>query len=160
MQTMCLSSDKTVLEIGVGTGRLADRVAPRCAHLTGIDLSPKTVERARENLQRHGNVELICDDFCTHVFQKTYDVVYSSLTMMHFRDKAQVLEKVASLLKTGGIFCLSIDKNQSPYIDMGTRKLEIYPDRVEQITDFMTASRMTVEGVTETPMAYLIVGIK
>ena len=37
-----------VLEIGVGTGRLAVRVAPLCQHFTGIDLSPKTLARAAE----------------------------------------------------------------------------------------------------------------
>lgn len=43
-----LTRDKSVLEIGIGTGRLAARAAPRCARLTGIDLSPKTIARARE----------------------------------------------------------------------------------------------------------------
>ena len=47
---MELNKDKSVLEIGVGTGRLAVRVAPLCGRFYGVDISPKTIERAKENL--------------------------------------------------------------------------------------------------------------
>ena len=45
-----LSTSKTVLEIGVGTGRLALKVCGKCKSFVGIDISPKTIERAKENL--------------------------------------------------------------------------------------------------------------
>ena len=56
-----LSSEKMVLEVGVGTGRVAQNVLEiGCKHLTGIDISPKTIERAKENLlSKHSNVELL-----------------------------------------------------------------------------------------------------
>lgn len=40
MELLSLDGTQSVLEPGVGTGRLARRVAPRCRHLTGIDLPP------------------------------------------------------------------------------------------------------------------------
>ena len=83
IEDLQLSGDKSVLEIGVGTGRLAVRVAPNCGRFVGIDISPKTIERARENLAEYKNVELICDDFLTHEFIGSFEVVYSSLTFMH-----------------------------------------------------------------------------
>jgi ubiquinone/menaquinone biosynthesis C-methylase UbiE len=45
-----LTPMKDVLEIGVGTGRLAMRVAGKCNTFCGIDMSEKTVIRARKNL--------------------------------------------------------------------------------------------------------------
>ena len=51
LDLMELDLSKTVLEIGVGTGRIAEKTARGCRHLTGIDISPKTIERAKENLQ-------------------------------------------------------------------------------------------------------------
>ncbi len=57
---MCLDKGEAALEIGVGTGRLTVRVAPLCGRFTGIDISPKTVERARENLKAFGNTEIVC----------------------------------------------------------------------------------------------------
>ena len=49
LDAMELSKSKRVLEIGVGTGRLAVRVIPACREFVGIDLSPKTIARAAEN---------------------------------------------------------------------------------------------------------------
>ncbi|WP_461368596.1 class I SAM-dependent methyltransferase, partial [Candidatus Darwinibacter acetoxidans] len=46
-----------MLEIGVGTGRLARRVLDMgCRTFTGLDTSAKTLERARENLAAYPNV--------------------------------------------------------------------------------------------------------
>lgn len=149
--------NKNVLEIGIGTGRIAVKVAPRCMHLAGIDISPKTIERAKENLKEHTNISFICNDFVSYNFKDTFDIIYSSLTMMHFENKGQVITKVASLLKSGGRFCLSIDKNQDDFIDMGTRIVRIYPDTLDNIIALINASMMTVESVFETEKAYIVV---
>lgn len=153
---MALRQGKTVLEIGIGTGRLARKVAPRCLRLTGIDISPKTVERAKTNLTAYPNVDLLCADFLRHPFALTYDVIYSSLTMMHFADKQKVIEKVVRLLNGGGRFCLSIDKDRSEYIDMGSRKLRVYPDTVENITALTEKAGMKTDTVREIENAFLI----
>ena len=155
LDAMELAPDKRVLEIGIGTGRIAAKVAPRCARLTGIDLSPKTIARAGENLIDHPNITLICGDFLAHAFEEQYDVIYSSLTMMHFENKGRVLRKVASLLRPFGIFVLSLDKNQSNFIDMGTRKLQIYPDTPEGIIPLLEPLRLT--KTIETVFAHILV---
>ena len=80
--------------------------------------------------------------------------------MMHFRDKEQVIKKIDEILNTGGIFCLSIDKNQSKYIDTGTRKVEIYPDTLHSITSLIDKTMMFVSRVIETEKAYIIVSKK
>ena len=157
---MQLHSSKTALEIGIGTGRIAAKVAPHCLHLTGIDLSEKTIVRAAENLSAHRNITLICDDFSTHSFDETYDVVYSSLTLMHFNDKQAFINKAASLLKQNGIFCLSIDKNPSESIDMGCRKLKIYPDTLESTLAVVDLASLLVTEHFETEMAHIIVCTK
>lgn len=155
-----LAPNKKVLEIGIGTGRLADKVAPYCSKLTGIDISPKTVERAKVNLNKHGNITFICDDFNSYEFGETFDVIYSALTMMHFEEKAHIITKIDKLLNYGGIFCLSIDKDQSGYIDMGTRKLKVYPDTPENIILLIKTTEMLVKKVIETEKAYIIVSNK
>ena len=160
LESLELSKNKNVLEIGIGTGRIAVKVAPYCKLLTGIDISPKTIERAKENLRNHSNISFICDDFISYSFVETFDVIYSTLTMMHFENKEQVILKVESLLKDGGIFCVSIDKNQNDYIDMRTRKIKIYPDTPEYITSLINSTTMTVVNVFETDNAYIIVSNK
>ena len=71
-------------------------------------------------LKNYSNISFVCDDFINYNFVETFDIIYSSLTMMHFENKEQVILKVESLLKDGGIFCVSIDKNQNDYIDKNT----------------------------------------
>lgn len=160
VDSMKLDSTKSVLEIGVGTGRLATKVAPHCLRFTGIDISPKTIDRARENLSSHENVALICSDFTKYTFDSTFDVIYSSLTMMHFENKKQIIAKVDALLCERGIFCLSIDKSQSEYIDMGTRKIKIYPDTLDNVISLIKTSSMSVTDTFETEFAHIIVCTK
>ena len=92
-----LLKNKSVLEIGVGTGRLAVKTAPQCGNFTGIDISPKTIDRAKENLADLPNVTLICDDFMTHEFTRQFDIIYSSLTFMHISDKLRAINIIGYL---------------------------------------------------------------
>ena len=160
LEMLELDPSKSVLEIGVGTGRLAVRTAPCCRHLTGIDMSEKTIERARENLREYPDISLICGDFMDYPFTETFDVIYSSLTMMHFEDKKTMIAKVASLLNSNGLFCLSIDKSQSEWIDMGNRKIRIYPDTLERTIMLAKQAGLKEKKTVEVENAYLIVFMK
>jgi ubiquinone/menaquinone biosynthesis C-methylase UbiE len=155
-----LFSDKRVLEIGVGTGRLAVKIVPLCGSFTGIDISPKTIERAKENLSVYTNIALHCGDFITYNFDGQYDVIYSSLTFMHIANKQTAISKVAQLLKSNGIFVLSIDKNQSEYIDMGDRKIQIYPDEKNIISEYIKSAGLQLKKQIETEFAFIFKGIK
>lgn len=157
IDSMCLSHTKKVLEVGIGTGRIAAKVAPCCLRLWGIDISPKTINRAKENLSGFKNIKLILGDFSDYVFNETFDVIYSSLTMFHFENKRQFIFKVSELLNKNGIFCLSIDKNSSDYIDMGDYKLKIYPDRLDDITEHICLTDMNIINQFETEFAHIFI---
>lgn len=160
IEQMQLNSCKSVLEIGVGTGRLAIRVAPLCKDFLGIDISPKTVERAKENLAAYSNVKLICVDFLSYKFDNSFDVIYSSLTFMHIEDKQAAIDKIAKLLNHNGRFVLSIDKNPSEYIDTGTRKVKIYPDSAEVITNCLKNAGLNIINQHDTEFATIFVAKK
>ena len=157
---MELNKDKSVLEIGVGTGRLAVRVAHLCGEFYGVDISPKTIERAKDNLAKLENVSLTCADFLSYEFGRTFDVVYSSLTFMHIKEKQKTINKVAALLEDGGKFVLSIDKNQDRFIDTGTRKVTIYPDTPEEIKTYIANSSLLLTECYETEFAHIFVATK
>lgn len=157
---MELNSEKSVLELGVGTGRLAVRVAPRCGRFVGIDISPKTVERAKENLAGVSNHSIICADFMELQMKPVFDVVYSSLTFMHICDKQKAVLQVSRFLTAGGRFVLSIDKNQSDFIDMGTRKIKIYPDREDEIEACIKLAGLQLVLKFETEFAIIFVSEK
>ena len=155
-----LTKEKSVLEIGVGTGRLAVRTAPNCRELFGIDISQKTVKRAKENLKKQTNVTLVCGDFMSYEFGRKFDVIYSSLTFMHIKDKQAAINKVKTLLNISGRFVISIDKSQSDTIEYGTRKIKIHPDRKEDIAEYINQSGMSLIKVFETEFAEIFAAAK
>lgn len=160
IDSMELDNNKSVLEIGVGTGRLAVRVTPLCGQFCGIDFSPKTIERAKENLAEHRNVELIGGDFLSYEFGRKFDVIYSSLTFMHIEDKQRAINKVATLLKNSGKFVLSSDKNQSEYIDTGTRKIKVYPDKKDKTVEYIKSAGLNIINQYDTEFATVFVAQK
>ncbi len=157
---MQLDGSQVVLEIGVGTGRLATRIAPLCAEFTGIDISDKTISRAKENLVDSSNAELICGDFLVYDFNCTFDVIYSSLTFMHIKEKLLAITRVADLLNPAGKFILSIDKNQREYLDYGTRKIKLFPDTPREIISHIASSGLLLIKHYETEFAHIFVAIK
>lgn len=46
-------------------------------------------------------------------FDSTFDVIYSSLTFMHIKDKQKAINKIADLLNDNGRFVLSISKEET-----------------------------------------------
>ena len=160
IDNMKLDADKTVLEIGVGTGRIAVKVAPLCKAFTRVDVSPKTVERAQKHLSKAKNVTLVCDDFNTYNFGSKFDVLYSSLTFMHIEDKQSTINKVHSLLNSGGRFVLSIDINQDKYIDLGTRKIAVFPDNPEDTEKYLIQTSFIITETIETELAFIFVAEK
>lgn len=151
---MKLDKSKSVLEIGVGTGRLAVKVVPDCGKFTGIDVSEKTATKAKENIL---NANIICGDFLEYEFSETFDVIYSSLTFMHIQNKQKAFDTVYNLLEMTGRFVLSIDKNQDEYLDTGTSKIKIFPDNVEDIKLYARKSELKLVEESETDFANIFV---
>lgn len=154
---MELDKNKTVLEIGVGTGRIAIKTAPLCKMFYGIDISEKTIEKAKFNLSIFSNIKLICADFLSYDFLNKFDVIYSSLTFMHIENKQEAINKVASLLNNNGIFALSIDKNQDKIIDMGNYKVDIFPDNPKTIEKYVNMAKLTIKMKYETDFAHIFI---
>ncbi len=147
INSLQLNKNKNVLEIGVGTGRLALKVIPNCKHFTGIDFSPKTFERAIENLERFDNKTLICGDFFDYCSTKKFDIIYSSLVLWHIKEKQAFIDKVASLLSKNGRFVLSIADDQSEELDFTIRKIHMYPDTIEDTVNFLKKSNLKVTSI-------------
>ena len=160
IEDMQLSGCETVLEIGVGTGRLAVRVCEKCHQFYGIDLSPKTIEAAKKNLAANSNIHLICEDYLAWETNLKFDVIYSSLTFLHIKDKRQAIDKTYALLTENGKFILSIAKSQDDEIDYGTRKVKTYPDTAETMEKLLREQGFTIIRQYSTEFANIFVSKK
>ena len=131
---------KDVLEIGVGSGRLARRVLDGgCSQFTGLDISPKTLEAAKKELAGSDGVELILADICEAVPPGAFDIAYSVLTFEHIEDKATALANVVTSLRSGGHFVLSVNlaeyrdtEGEDDWLDFGPHKVRLFRAAPEQ----------------------------
>lgn len=118
------------------------------------------IKRAEQHLEKYKNVTLICGDFPASDFDAEFDVIYSSLTWMHFRDKQAVMNKTAGLLKNYGRFVLSVSKDQADTIEYGSRKIRIFPDGFNEIRAQIENSGLHLLQTVETENAYIFVSEK
>jgi SAM-dependent methyltransferase len=99
---------KRVLEIGCGEGVASTQLAYCGAEVVAFDISPVSIEVARERAQLNGqDVQFIVGDFTTYDMNETdhYDVVWCDLILHHLVDSLDsVLDKVHRCLKPGGLF--------------------------------------------------------
>lgn len=151
-----LDPSKTVLEIGCGTGRIAKKIISQCKKYVGIDISTKTVNIARNHFENFDNAFFVNEDFLEYKANQKYDVIYSTLTFMHIKEKEEALIRVFNLLKSKGKFVLSIDKNQQDFIDTGYSKIVIYPDNPTNICNILKTLRFVKIKTTEIDNAYII----
>lgn len=155
-----LDGTQDVLEIGVGTGRLAVRIAPGCRSFTGVDVSEKSVVRAKMHLAEQPQAKLICADFMTWQTAQRFDRVYSSLTFMHLQDKRSAAQRVAQLLKAGGRAVISLDRDRSGVIDYGTRRVTVYPDEPAVLTAYLQEAGLQVLPAVDTEFAVILIAVK
>ena len=142
-------SDRDVLEIGVGTGRIAKAVLERgCKNLTGIDISPKTIKLAKSDLSGYSNTELIVADCESFVRNESFDVVYSVLTFMHIERKQRALTNIVTSLRLGGHLVLSID-DAKEWFDFGIRRIRLYAAPPEDYVAWLRALGCDVEAPTD-----------
>jgi ubiquinone/menaquinone biosynthesis C-methylase UbiE len=78
-------SGDTVLDIGCGTGRVMEHVAPHCREVHGIDISRQMVEQGRERLASLPNVHFqLGNGYDLAGFDDgSFDVVYSIVALQH-----------------------------------------------------------------------------
>lgn len=97
--------DRDVLEVGVGTGiSLPDY--PADARVTGIDLSPDMLERARRRVLERGlsNVEALVEmDASRLTFaDDSFDVAMAQYVMTVVPDPARVMAEMRRVVRPGG----------------------------------------------------------
>ncbi len=68
-----------------------------------------------------------------------------------------MIDKISALLNDSGLVCLSIDKNQSEWIDFGNRRIRVYPDTPEKIAALAEQASLKVKKVVEIENAHIVV---
>ncbi len=106
-------SDVNVLEVACGPGHISLELARYGYNVTGIDISKKCVEIARDVAgkdpykEHRGRLEYICSNIHEFNSKHEFDMAVFSSSLHHFGDQDAVLRKVSSLLTARGIIFVS-----------------------------------------------------
>lgn len=104
------------LEYGCGTGVFLQRVAGSGARLTGLDLSPDLLARARARLVCHDNVRLARGNAESLPFpDATFDTVYGC-SVLHHLELAPALGEAWRVLRPGGRLVFSEPNLLNPQV--------------------------------------------
>lgn len=100
-----LPPDPVGADIGCGSGRWAQVVAPRVGHLVLIDASPEALEVAKSNLSGVPNASFVNASVgALPVDDASLDFAYSLGVLHHVPDTAAAIAAVAAKLKKGAPF--------------------------------------------------------
>jgi 2-polyprenyl-6-hydroxyphenyl methylase / 3-demethylubiquinone-9 3-methyltransferase len=112
---------KTVLDVGCGGGILAEAMAKRAAHVTGIDLAAKPLGVARLHALEAGVENLDYREVATEALAAECPASFDAVTCMemleHVPDPAAVVQACATLVKPGGwVFFSTLNRNPKSFL--------------------------------------------
>ncbi|MDZ7590593.1 MAG: bifunctional 2-polyprenyl-6-hydroxyphenol methylase/3-demethylubiquinol 3-O-methyltransferase UbiG [Rubrivivax sp.] len=113
--------DKQVLDVGCGGGILAEAMARRAAHVTGIDLAARPLGVARLHALEAGAANLDYREIATEALAlerpAAFDVVTCMEMLEHVPDPAAVVRACATLVKPGGwVFFSTLNRNPKSFL--------------------------------------------
>jgi ArsR family transcriptional regulator len=94
-----------LLDVGTGTGRVAELLAPRAGSVTGLDNSPEMLRLARARLQGlpADQLDLVQGDFAALPFaDASFDTVMFHQVLHYAQMPEQVLAEAARVTRSGG----------------------------------------------------------
>lgn len=97
-----VAAGKDVLDVACGTGVLIpDYLKRGVGSVTGIDISPRMAEIAREKFPQP-EITILCGDVETTDFQKQFDCIVLYNAFPHFPEPERLIAKLAAWLNPGG----------------------------------------------------------
>lgn len=102
--------DRTnVLDIGCGTGELTVKMAAKCSNISGIDISPVSIELARRSAAAVSNVAFYVSSAPSLASTGvTFTAAYANMSLMDMPDFERDIEAVSKMLRPGSLFVATI----------------------------------------------------
>ena len=98
------SSGKEVLDAGAGTGRISLKLHKAGAKVTALDISSEMLSKLH---QKESSIEVVEGDMENMPFEdERFDMVFSSLALVHLKKVEPFLDEAYRVLKDGGLLVL------------------------------------------------------
>jgi len=106
LQGLTVNSDTRVLDLCCGSGQATQYLVPYSQNVTGLDASPLSLQRAKQNVPQAEYVEAFAEDM--PFADNQFDIVHTSAALHEMQPEQlrKIINEVYRVLKTGGIFTL------------------------------------------------------
>ncbi|QHG17338.1 methyltransferase domain-containing protein [Nostoc sp. ATCC 53789] len=106
LQALTIHSDTQVLDLCCGSGQTTQFLVKLSQNVTGLDASPKSLQRARLNVPEASYVEAFAEEM--PFTDNQFDVVHISVALheMQPQQLRKIINEVYRVLKPGGVFTL------------------------------------------------------
>src|SRR5262245_44894960 len=108
MTRAALTAGARVLDLGTGTGALAERAADavgKAGHVVGVDISPHMLAMARARLTARGCANVTLEEGRAEAIPAadgSFDIVLASLSLMYVIDRETAAREIARVLRPRG----------------------------------------------------------
>ena len=121
IDTLAALRGKKVLDVGCGGGILAEAMARRSEHVTGIDLAARPLGVARLHALEAGVQNLKYREIATEALAEeapaSFDVVTCMEMLEHVPDPSAVVRACSTLVKPGGwVFFSTLNRNPKSFL--------------------------------------------
>jgi predicted TPR repeat methyltransferase len=107
------------LDIGCGTGLMGQAVRGRVDHLTGVDLSPGMIAKARERGLYDALEVGDATAFLNRQPQSAFDLILAADSLVYMGDLEPVFAATAMALNSGGLIAFSLESWESDGFRLG-----------------------------------------
>lgn len=106
IQNLMLSSDSKILDLCCGSGQATSVLVEYSHHVTGLDASPLSLQRAKNNVPQAEYVQGFAE--AIPLPDGEYDLVHTSAALheMESQQLQEIIKEVYRILKPGGTFAL------------------------------------------------------
>ncbi|WP_433478821.1 class I SAM-dependent methyltransferase [Spirillospora sp. CA-142024] len=103
------------LDVGSGDGLLTRRLAPRAAHVTGLDRSPEMVAKAKSLSEGIGNVDFVEAGLLEYDLPDDHYDFVCSVAAIHHMDFTKGMAAMRDAVRPGGnLVVISLANNRGP----------------------------------------------
>lgn len=105
--------EASILDIGCGAGFLSNSLALRDYQVTGVDISPQSLEVAAHHDLSHSVTYEVADAYALPFHKESFDVITAMDFLEHVNEPEKIIEEISRVLKPGGIFIFhTFNRNQ------------------------------------------------
>lgn len=106
LQGLTIHSDTQILDLCCGSGQATEIMVKYSQNVTGLDASPLSLRRARQNVPSATYVEAFAEEM--PLADNLFDVVHTSAALHEMQPKQlrKIINEVYRVLKPGGVFTL------------------------------------------------------